>query len=129
MGSLVYFQVRDIARITDRNIDDANHVILYLCKVSASGRTCLNNNLGSNYSKKSSLNFNPTQQATSSSDFNAYGYLYQRGRYSDGHALITWFNSTTGTPTTNSVTATQSTTDKVGNAIFVTGGVANQDWR
>lgn len=43
-------------------------------------------------------NLGASQVATSSSDYLAYGSLFQWGRKSDGHELINWTSSTTGTP-------------------------------
>ena len=34
--------------------------------------------------------FDPTMQLTGHNDHLAYGSLFQWGRYSDGHELITW---------------------------------------
>jgi hypothetical protein len=64
-------------------------------------------------------NLGASQVATSSTDANAYGDLYQWGRYGDGHQCR------------NSVTTTiLSSTDTPGNANFIiTSGVSNYDWR
>uniref|UniRef100_UPI004047A0EC FISUMP domain-containing protein n=3 Tax=Algoriphagus sp. TaxID=1872435 RepID=UPI004047A0EC len=59
-------------------------------------------------------NLGATQVATSSTDHLAYGSLYQWGRGSDGHELITWTNFTTGTPV---------------NGNFITINSGNFDWR
>jgi hypothetical protein len=69
-----------------------------------------------------------TQVATGSTDHLAYGDLFQWGRGADGHQLITWTNTTTGT-VVNGTTATLSTTDTPGNALFITNGTAPYDWR
>lgn len=60
-------------------------------------------------------NLGAFQVATSSTDANAYGDLYQWGRFGDGHQCR---NSGT--------TSTLSTTDTVGNGIFI---LTNDDWR
>ena len=62
-------------------------------------------------------NLGATQVATSSTDADSYGDLYQWGRGADGHQL----REPTPTPTT-----TQSTTDTPGDALFITGSA---DWR
>ncbi|MGV4495435.1 hypothetical protein ACQ1PW_11595, partial [Ornithobacterium rhinotracheale] len=54
------------------------------------GRTWLNNNLGADYANVNSPHFNPTQQATSKTDYKAYGSLFQWGREANGHELVDW---------------------------------------
>ena len=122
-GGTANFQVRDIAGIPDRNIADANHVMLYLPVTAKDGKVWLNNNLGADYSNTAKSSFNLAQQATAIGDYKAYGSLYQWGRPSDGHELVNWLSSTTSNFT--GTTATKSTTDVPGNALFITG----QDWR
>ena len=63
-------------------------------------------------------NLGASQAATSSTDANSYGDLYQWGRGADGHQCR---NSTT--------TATLSTTDQPGNGNFITITLAPYDWR
>jgi len=70
-------------------------------------------------------NLGATQVANSSTDYLAYGSLYQWGRGSDGHELITWTNSTTGTPV-NGTTSTLSDQPANGNFILQNN---NGDWR
>lgn len=82
--------------IPDRNFADAEHRFVYLPIQARDGRTYLTNNLGAQYANASHPNFNPTAMATNNQDFNAYGSMYQFGRYSDGHELATFTNSTTG---------------------------------
>jgi uncharacterized protein (TIGR02145 family) len=43
-------------------------------------------------------NLGAKQIATSSTDFNGYGSLFQWGRSADGHQLITWTSATVGSP-------------------------------
>lgn len=59
----------------------------------------LNNNLGAEYSDTNNPrgNFNPTQDPKTFDDFRAYGSLFRWGRDSDGHELINWTSSTSGT--------------------------------
>ena len=73
-------------------------------------------------------NLGATRVATSSTDHLAYGSLYQWGRGSDGHELITWSSSTTGTPV-NGTTTTLSITDQPGNANFILAPSSPFDWR
>jgi hypothetical protein len=107
-GGSANFQFRNIALIPDRNIADANHVMFYMPVIGADGRTWLNNNLGADYANtaKSGI-FSPSSQASSATDQNAYGSLFQWGRYSDGHELI---NHTLGTLSAFTVGTSTSTT-------------------
>ena len=82
----------------------------------STGKTWMDRNLGA------------TQVATSSTDRLAYGSLYQWGRGSDGHELITWSNSTTGTRV-NGTTSTISNSDQPGNANFILMPNPPYDWR
>jgi uncharacterized protein (TIGR02145 family) len=88
-GGTANFQFRNIAAIPDRNYDDAAHRMLYLPVLGADGKTWLNNNLGANYANTTSGAFNPAAQASSSTDANAYGSLFQWGRGADGHEFRT----------------------------------------
>jgi uncharacterized protein (TIGR02145 family) len=63
-------------------------------------------------------NLGATQAATSSTDVNAYGDLYQWGRRSDGHQCR---NSAT--------TTTLSSTDQPAHGDFITINSGNYDWR
>jgi len=71
-------------------------------------------------------NLGATQVATSSTDYLAYGSLFQWGRRPDGHQLITWTSSTTGTGV-NGSTATNA--DIPGDSLFITEGFPPYDWR
>lgn len=71
--------------------------------VTATGKTWMDRNLGA------------SQAATSLTDANAYGDMYQWGRGQDGHQCR---NSST--------TATASSTDQPGHGLFITN---NSDWR
>ena len=83
------FEVRIISGIPDREFGDGVHDFIYLSVTNPStGETWLNNNLGASYANVNHPNFNPVQQATSSTDNKAYGSLYQWGRYSEGHELV-----------------------------------------
>jgi uncharacterized protein (TIGR02145 family) len=81
-------------------------------------------------------NLGASQVATSSTDFNGYGSLFQWGRAADGHQLINWTSSGSGggvngttttlsdtnTPTTSQYIVTQGTSGP--------GGIVNSnDWR
>lgn len=73
-------------------------------------------------------NLGASRAATSSTDYEAYGCLYQWGRGNDGHASVIWSDSTTGTPV-NGSTATLAATDTPGNALFITTSATPNDWR
>ena len=121
-------QLRCMAGIPDRAFGDGAHNFLYLPITSSTGEVWLNNNLGANYNKVGHPSFNPAQQGTSATDLNAYGSLYQWGRYSDGHELMNWTGST-GTAV-NSYTGTLATGDTPGHGNFIRGGIPpHYDWR
>ena len=74
------------------------HRFVYLpVKNNTTGRTWLNNNLGADYANVDSNAYNPSQQATTSNDYLAYGSLFQWGRKADGHELFDWTGATAGT--------------------------------
>lgn len=83
---------------------------------SSTGKIWMDRNLGA------------SQAGTSSTDYAAYGCLYQWGRGNDGHASINWNSSTSGTPV-NGTTTTLATTDSPGNALFITNATSPFDWR
>jgi uncharacterized protein (TIGR02145 family) len=116
-GGTANFQFRNIAAIPDRNIADANHVMFYMPVLGADGKTWLNNNLGANYANTTNGAFNPAAQASSSTDANAYGSLFQWGRYSDGHEFRT--SGTTAGPIATPWTSTN----------FITNSTTPIDWR
>jgi uncharacterized protein (TIGR02145 family) len=72
-------------------------------------------------------NLGAAQVATSSTDFNAYGSLFQWGRAADGHQLITWTSATAGTAV-NGTTATLSGDDTPDDTMFILSSSLN-DWR
>ena len=63
-------------------------------------------------------NLGASRVATSIDDYLAYGSLFQWGRLADGHQLINWTNSTSGTPV-NGTTTTESPTDIPANSLFI----------
>ncbi|MFZ4583579.1 MAG: hypothetical protein ACOYM7_13085, partial [Paludibacter sp.] len=70
-------------------------------------------------------NLGASQVAQSSTDYLAYGSLYQWGRLSDNHQGISWTDSYTGTSLTGT-TATKSPTDVPGHGNFIT---STSNWR
>ena len=116
-GATANFQFRNLALIPDLNIADANHVMFYLPVIRADGRTWLNNNLGANYANTTNGAFNPAAQASGSTDHNAYGSLFQWGRYSDGHELFNWTSGSAGTAV-NAPTTGQSSSTTPGNSFL-----------
>ncbi|MFU2118325.1 FISUMP domain-containing protein [Ornithobacterium rhinotracheale] len=72
------------------------HQFIYIPITGPDGRTWLNNNLGAEYARVGSQYFNPVQQATSKTDWKAYGSLFQWGREANGHELVDWTSSTSG---------------------------------
>ncbi len=89
---------------------------------STTGRTWLNNNLGAEYANVDSSNYNASQQATTSTDYLAYGSLFQWGRKADGHELMNWTDATTGAPEYN---ATSTQADDPSDSLFI----KQRDWR
>lgn len=102
-----------------------SHGFVYVPVTGEDGRTWLNNNLGADYANPAKSAYNPAQQATSGTDYNAYGSFFQFGRKADGHELINYTSSSAGTPV-NGTTTTKS--DEPANSLFITAaGPAN--WR
>ena len=132
-GNTTTYSVRDIAGIPDKmfglpdnNSNSTTHMMLYLPTVAEDGNIWLNNNLGAHYANINHASFNPAQQATSATDFRAYGSLFQWGRKPDGHELITYTNATTGTAV-NGTTSTNSDAPAV--ALFIVEPNSPYDWR
>lgn len=117
-----------VGGIPDRNFADANHKFIYLPITAVDGNIWLNNNLGADYSNLNHAQYNPSQQATAYNDYHAYGSLFQYGRYSDGHELINYTDSTAGVAI-NGSTSINSTTDIPGHNLFILEGVSPFDWR
>lgn len=104
------------------------HDFIYLPIQGPDGKIWLNNNLGAEYTNIKSAYFNPTQQATSPTDWKAYGSLYQWQRKSDGHELINWNSATTGT-TKYTTTATLSDNwTNPGTNLFITNTQLENSW-
>jgi uncharacterized protein (TIGR02145 family) len=75
-------------------------------------------------------NLGALQAATSTTDYAAYGALFQWGRLSDGHECITWTSSTTSDGAEQShETSTLSATDNPGHSDFITINSGLYDWR
>ncbi|MDY3528617.1 FISUMP domain-containing protein [Riemerella anatipestifer] len=121
LGTMVYvLKIVGISGVPDRcfgkttkqcvgyGADVKEHEFIYIPVQGPDGKTWLNNNLGAEYARVGSPVFNPTQQATSKTDHNAYGSLFQWQRNPDGHELINWSGSGSGTPKYNSPTSSLS---------------------
>ena len=122
--------IKAIGGIPDRNFSDADHKFVYVPVLGFDGNYWLNQNLGANYANFNHSAFSTTAKSTAFSDYNAYGSLYQWGRYSDGHELVNWSSSTSGTRVYNTTTSTFSTTDDPGHNIWIIGiPASNFDWR
>ncbi len=102
------------------------HNFIYLPVIAADGRTWLNNNLGADYANMNYAGFNPLQQASSQSDYHAFGSLFQFGRKGDGHELINWTNASSSTAV-NGVSATKS--DAPNHGMFIKQTTVPYDWR
>ena len=122
----ITFQVYGSAFIFDRNFTDTSHQFIYKTVTGADGKTWLNNNLGADYAKLNHPSFNPAKQATTRTDYLAYGSLFQWGRKADGHELINYTNATTAT----AIYGTTTTLANVpANALFITNSTTPWDWR
>ncbi|MBT0549562.1 FISUMP domain-containing protein [Riemerella anatipestifer] len=94
--------------------NEKEHQFLYIPITGPDGRTWLNNNLGAEYAKVGSPWFKPTRQAGAldpvtgqevsnpttdqiKKDWRAYGSLFQWQRNPDGHELMNWTSTSTGT--------------------------------
>lgn len=114
--------------IPDRKFADVNYKYIYIPVTAADGNTWLNNNLGANYANINHPQFSPLQQATAFNDVNAYGSLYQWGRYSDGHEQVNYTSATSGTMV-NGTTTTQSSSDTPGHNLVILTSANPDDWR
>ena len=85
---------------------------------STTGKTWMDRNLGA------------SRQATSSTDYLAYGALFQWGRGADGHECISWTSATTsdGAEQANE-TSTLATSNTPGHSYFITNSNSPYDWR
>jgi len=88
--------------------------VTYGTVLSSTGECWMDRNLGA------------SQVATSSTDYLAYGDLFQWGRADDGHQEITWTSSTTGSAV-NGTTYTNA--DNPVNALFIRESSSPYDWR
>jgi uncharacterized protein (TIGR02145 family) len=97
---------------------NGKEVIYGIVISSVTGKKWLDRNLGA------------TRVATSYIDYQAYGDLFQWGRPADGHQLINWTSSTTGTPV-NGTTTVLATSDIPGdsNFIIISPAALPADWR
>ncbi|MGB1295184.1 MAG: hypothetical protein ACPG6V_06855, partial [Flavobacteriales bacterium] len=142
-GTLDTIKLKNIAGIPDRRFGEQtptgatttlsgtlgyNHNNLYLPIQAENGRVWLNNNLGANYSDLNSGVFAINQQAMNITDYNAYGSLFQWGRYADGHELITYTASNAGTGD-NGITTQVSNVDNPNHSLFITKPSSVTDWR
>ena len=91
--------------IPDREFGDVAHNFLYLPVTNpTTGKTWLNHNLGAHYTQVNHPDFDPTYEITDLNDHLAFGSLFQGGRYSDGHELITWTGPDNATPVNSGAT-------------------------
>ncbi len=99
------------------------HRFVYLpVENNTTGRTWLNNNLGADYANVDSSNYSASQQATTSTDYLAYGSLFQWGRKADGHELMNWVTDHNGTAKYGD---TNVTNDEPSDSLFI----KQSDWR
>ena len=113
-----FINIKNIGGIPDRNFADPNHKFVYATSQDDDGNVWLSHNLGANYTNINHPDFDPTAFVLTSNNHNAYGSLFQWGRYSDGHELINWTGSTSGTPV-NGDTPTIVAVDDPGHGLFI----------
>lgn len=119
--------INAVGGIPDRNFSNPNHKFVYLPILAADGNTWLNNNLGADYSNINNPSFDLSQQAIAYNDYHAYGSLFQWGRLADGHELIQFTSSTSGTGG-NIITATTTPLDVPGHSNFINAYLGTLDW-
>ena len=110
--------IKSIGGIPDRNFVDDNHKFIYMPIVALDGNIWLSHNLGANYTNINHPSFNPHLMAKSYSDKDAYGSLYQWGRFSDGHELIDYKSIARGIPI-NKVTHNERLSFKIISSNFI----------
>lgn len=88
--------IRDKMYDLPDNLGSFSHKMVYFPIRALDGKIWLNNNLGAQYSNINHASYAPFQNATSATDYNAYGSLFQWGRKPDGHELVQWISSRSG---------------------------------
>lgn len=110
-GTTTNVVIKGIGGIPDKKFNvrtngELEHQFIYLPITGPDGRTWLNNNLGADYANVNKTGiFNPSKQAESKTDWKAYGSLFEWGRDSDGHELIDWTSSDSGSLKNNLISA------------------------
>lgn len=90
----------------------------FIYKIFESSQTSeewMQTNLGAYYNKVGHPSFNPDAIPASVSDYNAFGSVFQWGRYSDGHELINWISGTENINTSVNLTTVTTVTGDVAN--------------
>ena len=80
------------------------HRFIYKVVTGIGGKEWLATNLGAHYNQVGHPNFDPEKVAQNVDDYLAFGSLFQAGKNSDGHELMTWTSATTGTPSSGTYT-------------------------
>ena len=123
--------VRIMTGIPDRkfgvavnDVDNTAHNFIYTPVVSnVTGRTWLQQNLGADYTRLSSPNFNPVATPTSPYNDNlAAGSMFQFGRAADGHELM----NADRTPVISNTTTTKSNSPNHSN--YITASANPYSW-
>jgi hypothetical protein len=103
--------------------NDGMHRFLYKV-ITFNGKEWLQTNLGAHYNQVGHPNFNPEMAATGINDYLAFGSLFQVGRNSDGHELMTWTSATSGIP----VSGTSTTITANSGQFYISSNAANGDY-
>lgn len=130
------YRVGVVSGIPDRNFQVEkskqtmySYGFVYVPVQAMDGKIWLNNNLGADYNNVFSKSFSPAQQAKSYADFRAFGSLFQWQRKADGHELIGWRNSNTGSPFYTSTDVLSSDKEWVASdSRFITNQVNQYSW-
>lgn len=99
------------------------HRFLYKIITGPNNNEWLATNLGAHYNQVGHPSFNPEAAAANENDYLAYGSLFQAGKNSDGHELVTWTSSTSATQlsaTTSTFTSppTESLSDLANDGLY-----------
>ncbi|MDY3317947.1 FISUMP domain-containing protein [Riemerella anatipestifer] len=128
--------------------NEKEHEFIYVPIKGPDGRVWFSNNLGAEYAKVGSPWFTPAYQAgaldytntTSATplsnptanqikkDWRAYGSLFQWQRNPDGHELINWSNTTSGTPKYGTTTTLSNSWTNPNTNVFIIGNYVSDHY-
>ncbi len=127
-GDTDTIQLKIVPSIPDRNFGNGTHDFVYMPVQAEDGNLWLTNNLGAEYADINSTGFAIGNKATSSNDEKSYGSKFQWGRPADGHELMSYTSSTSGSRANSGTTNTLSTTSTPVHNQFITNRSFPYDW-